>query len=202
MFKILSFGIEIVAAAIIILPVFLILKITLFRNTKKSFIFFIFSMYMAAVYVITGLPDVTSIQIDLSFSFVPVIGMISDIKNSILNVILFIPLGLILPFLHNKFRQLKYTVLFGSCLTIIIETMQIFTFRLTDINDIITNLTGTVIGYYISFKSINKLEFLAVKKQSKNTIYIVCITVFIVMFFFQPFVSDSFWDLFFYTAIT
>ena len=89
MFRIFSFVIGIASAAIILLPVFIILKIILFRNTNDSIIFFIFSMYIAAVYIITGLPDITSVQTDLSFSFVPVIGMISDVKNSILNVILF-----------------------------------------------------------------------------------------------------------------
>ena len=202
MLRILSFVIGIISAAVILLPVFLILKIMIFRNIGDSVIYFIFSIYMAAVYVITGLPDVTSIQIDPSFNFVPVIDMISDIKNSILNVVLFIPLGFMLPFINDRFKQIKYTALFGLCMTFIIEIMQIFTFRLTDINDIITNLAGTVIGYYISMPLIKKLSFLEIKEQKWDKIYIVCGIDFIVIFFFQPFVSNLFWDMIFYNAIT
>lgn len=67
-----------------------------------------------------------------------------------LNVVLFIPIGFILPVLWGKYRQLLPTVLYGLGLSMVIEFSQLFTFyRVTDINDLVMNTIGTVLGWLI-----------------------------------------------------
>ena len=63
------------------------------------------------------------------------------------NILLFIPYGFLFP---PAFRQKKrLTVLFGFLLSLTIEISQLFCDRITDINDIILNTFGIIIGYLL-----------------------------------------------------
>ena len=66
----------------------------------------------------------------------------------ILNVFLFIPLGFLCPMISSKFERIHNTILTGFGLSMLVEISQLFTLhRATDIDDLITNILGTVIGY-------------------------------------------------------
>lgn len=74
------------------------------------------------------------------------------LRSDYLNIIMFMPLGIILPLMWKKYHQFKYTVQFAFFLSLFIEISQLFTrFRATDINDIITNTLGAVLGWFIYF---------------------------------------------------
>jgi glycopeptide antibiotics resistance protein len=77
-----------------------------------------------------------------------------DLKTSLLNILLLIPFGFGLPFITN-FRMKKIVVI-GALFSIVIEFLQLITgfmakitFRIADINDVIFNTTGAVIGYLL-----------------------------------------------------
>ena len=77
-----------------------------------------------------------------------------DIKTSFLNILLLIPFGFGLPFITN-FRMKKIAVI-GALFSIVIEVSQFITgfvakitFRIADINDVIFNTVGIVIGYIL-----------------------------------------------------
>lgn len=76
--------------------------------------------------------------------------------NVVGNIFMFIPLGLLLPILYDRFKNIKTTVIVGCYISIFIEFTQIFLPRSTDIDDIILNTFGTFIGYLL-FLVINKL---------------------------------------------
>lgn len=80
----------------------------------------------------------------------------------ILNIFLFIPLGFLCPLISKHYQNLKHTFFIGFGLSIFIEIVQLFTlYRATDIDDLITNVIGAMIGYWC-FRFIHKL---AVKKS-------------------------------------
>ena len=80
-----------------------------------------------------------------------------------LNILLFIPLGFLLPIINKAYAQIKKVVLLGGGLSLIIEISQLFTlFRATDINDLIANTLGAVMGW-LCFVFILKFGF----KQSR-----------------------------------
>ncbi len=113
------------------------------------------------------------------------------IINEMLNIIMFIPLGFFLPIIWNEeFNSLKRTTIFSFGLSCIIEILQIFTFRLTDIDDLITNTIGAIIGYYIALYIIKKIPLnISSSKEkisSKVEIGILLTYVFAVMFFILP----------------
>lgn len=71
------------------------------------------------------------------------------------NIILFIPLGFFLPAVFRTNRKAYKTILIIFATTFSIEFFQYFIGRLTDIDDIITNLLGGIIGYMI-FKTMDR----------------------------------------------
>lgn len=194
MYRILITCFEVALAAIVIIPVFLIMGKTLFHNRKKTIYYIVFALYLAAVYHLVGLPCIQYLQLDLSVHLIPFVGMISDWKNSILNIFLFVPLGIFLPLLFEKFRSMKRTVLFGTCMTFLIELLQIFTFRATDINDIATNIIGTCLGYLIASIISKKAPQIMITDKTNYEVFVVCGIVFAIMFFIQPFISGFFWN--------
>ncbi len=78
------------------------------------------------------------------------------ITEKIPNILLFIPLGFFLPLTLGKFRTFKQTTLSALGLTCCIEFSQYFIGRSADIDDVITNFIGSVIGYGI-YKIAEKL---------------------------------------------
>ena len=91
------------------------------------------------------------LKIEVTVNIIPFIYMIPDFANACLNVLLFIPFGFFLPTLWEKFRNVKSTILVGLLTTLFVEISQLFTGRATDIDDVITNIFGTIIGYYIAY---------------------------------------------------
>ena len=73
------------------------------------------------------------------------------IVNLAANMLMFIPMGMALPILFSeKFNKLWKTTLFVASLVIVVEIIQFVTFcGSADIDDLILNTLGCVIGYGI-----------------------------------------------------
>lgn len=66
------------------------------------------------------------------------------------NIFLFMPFGFFCSyFLWNKKRKILKTVQMGLMISFLIEITQLICGRVFDIDDIILNVTGTLVGYYI-----------------------------------------------------
>ena len=189
MYRIYSTGIETAAASAILIPILFLYQIFIFHNIKKTAAYFIFMLYLTAMCFLVGFPSVAGIKIAWSYNFIPLYGMLTDITNSYLNVLLFIPLGIFVPCLWPEYRSMMKTVGLGLMTSLGIEILQIFTFRATDINDVITNVAGTMIGYLIGkliIKRFPQLNWLGCKERE---LYLLYATVVVVMFFSQPFIQ-------------
>lgn len=187
--------IEATAALILMIPVFLLLNILRFRNSRRTWRYTVFALYLSAVYHIVGLPTVLFLTFDAAWNLIPFLPMVEDLRNSILNVILFVPFGFFLPALWQRYRQMGETLLVGFCASLTIELGQLLTFRVTDINDIITNFLGCFVGY-ILFRIAFLLRRGKIRTSGRNDdLWIILTTVWIVMFFLQPLVSTVFYKL-------
>ena len=189
MYRIYSTGIETAAASMILIPILFLYQIFIFHNIKKTAAYIILILYLTAMCLLVGFPCVTGIKIGWSYNFIPLYGMLNDIINSYLNVLLFIPLGIFVPCLWPEYRSMMKTVGLGLMTSLGIEILQIFTFRATDINDVITNVAGTMIGYLIGgliIKRFSQLNWLGCKERE---LYLLYATVVVVMFFSQPFIQ-------------
>lgn len=190
MYRIYSTGIETAAASAILIPILFLYHIFIFHNIKKTAAYILFSLYLAAICFLVGFPNIAGMRIVLSHNFIPLRGMLTDITNSYLNVLLFIPLGIFVPCLWPEYRSMMKTVGLGLMTSLGIEILQIFTFRATDINDVITNVAGTMIGYLIGrliIKRFPQLNWLGCKERE---LYLLYATVVVVMFFSQPIIQS------------
>lgn len=69
--------------------------------------------------------------------------------NILGNVLLFVPIGFLLPITNKRFNRFKNVVLFGFIFIALIEILQFFTGRSADIDDCIMNIIGVMLGYLI-----------------------------------------------------
>ena len=190
MYRIYSTGIETAAASAILIPILFLYHIFIFHNIKKTAAYILFSLYLAAICFLVGFPNIAGMRIVLSHNFIPLRGMLTDITNSYLNVLLFIPLGIFVPCLWPEYRSMMKTVGLGLMTSLGIEILQIFTFRATDINDVITNVAGTMIGYLIGKLIINRIPQLKWLGCKERELYLLYVKVGGVMFFSQPFIQS------------
>jgi len=142
-------------------------KDTLFVNTTM-YIYLCFVLYFTLMPIITSIPFIFNHPYK-PMNLVPFIDVLSSrgdfIRQVGLNVIMTIPFGFLFPLTKKENSKFLKTVLYCFLLSLIIELLQPFTFnRSSDITDLITNLTGGIIGYifYLIFRPLtNKiLEFI------------------------------------------
>lgn len=115
------------------------------RGRKGGFLLFV--LYLAAVFSVTGTPSLFHLTFDPNLELVPFGDLLASPMGYILNVILFLPLGVFLPLLWEKGRSGKAVLLAGFGLSLCIELLQLFNSRATDVNDLITNTLGALLGY-------------------------------------------------------
>lgn len=187
--------VEIMLAVIVLVPVFGVLHKTRFHNTKKTAFYFLFAVYLSAVYLFVGMPTVQFIRFELSLTWIPFLPMIADLKNTVLNVVLFVPLGMLLPFLWRKYNTLKATALCGFGMSLAIELLQILTYRATDVNDVIANTVGTVLGYILFRAVLSVFPSAAKLAGRKNEVAVIMASVIFVMFFIQPCLAAVFYKI-------
>lgn len=136
----------------------------LFINTVM-YIYLSFVLYFTLMPIITALPFMFNHPYD-HMNMTPFIdvtlGRGDFYRQVTLNVIMTVPFGILFPLFDRKEKRFLKTVFFTFLLSFTIEILQplINGFRSSDITDIITNVTGGIIGYviYLIFKPLaNKI---------------------------------------------
>lgn len=98
------------------------------------------------------------------------------LKDDILNVIIFIPLGLYVSFFVEEKKALK-TLLITICLSLVLEVFQLFSLIGSfATKDIITNALGGMLGY-LAYRLIYKRDNPPLKIMILNIISLVVILV-------------------------
>lgn len=204
MLRFLSIGIDCISSIIFVIPAIIILRYLILRqrNFNQFIAILIFALYSIAVFSVVGVPAVGTFKVDFGFNFIPLIDIVNSpleyTKNTILNIILFIPLGFFVPTIWKNYRSIKTMFFMGLALSVCIEILQVFTFRLTDIDNLITNTIGTVIGYYIGKSCSFKLPLKFVDNKEYVIQYepiIILAVMLLIGVFLKPIVSSGIWDI-------
>lgn len=123
-------------------------KTKAFKN-GDCFLQYLFTVYMIFVGIVTGIFsfDAWGLHGAHNYNLIPFTG--EDLSYIILNVLLFLPMGVFLPLICRKEKVgLKKTVIIILFLSLFIECIQFFFVgRLADIDDLIANTFGGMIGY-------------------------------------------------------
>lgn len=113
---------------------------------------YIFLLYIWMVFRVTGVGVLGDILIrkgvlqDGSVNLKPfdVVGI-----GYVLNIVMCMPLGFLLPLIWKECRNLKRAAVTGLLFSVVIEASQLLNFRATDIDDLTANVAGTIIGYLL-----------------------------------------------------
>ncbi len=185
-------GLEVAVAGFLLLPIFWMMKKFQFHSTIRTVLYFLFALYLVGVISVVGLPNITYIRFEPNVNLIPFRDMMAGSIATVLNVVMFIPLGFFLPLLWLPYRSAVKTVLFGFSLSLAIELLQMFTFRATDVNDLITNTLGALIGWLLGRLAGQQLPSLAGHRSGKDLAAIFsCVAA--IMFFVQPLLLNLIW---------
>ena len=160
---------------------------------------FIFCYYLIGILTMTGIGKLKAFEPTLVL--VPFRDMISGPIDTILNIILFVPLGFFLPLLYKKYGHIGSVALVSFLLSLSIEIVQMFGRGATDINDLITNTVGACLGFFI-YQLLSKLvsKELCRKFQSYNInegteLLFFIIYSFVIMVTIQPIIISTLFHL-------
>lgn len=164
----------------------------------KEIISFLFVIYICMVVAVTLFPLPIGFPSNLenlnrSVNIIPFASIIKDInqigsaydgdalfmiglivRNVGGNILLLMPLGFLAPILWDKYKKFKNTILLGFSISASIELLQLIQSlfsgvgRITDIDDVICNVLGSIVGYCI-YKILLKLSTkFNIRKSEKN----------------------------------
>ena len=109
-----------------------------YGNIKE---FFVFSNFIPLKTVYDYIEKIINNRINLDTAIVNLVG----------NLIVFLPMGCFLPFMFEKMRRFKKTILLVLGIVLFIELAQIILgLGSFDIDDIIFNVGGAMIGYALA----------------------------------------------------
>jgi glycopeptide antibiotics resistance protein len=159
----------------------------------------LFVCTLAGIFSVTGLPTMKYHVTEISLNVIPMVDILHSPLQYLLNVLLFIPVGFLLPLLWEKYGDWKHVLAFGGFLTVFVEIAQVFTFRTTDIDDLLTNLLGAALGFLMVRSLSGKLKIPVSigwneKSRAIDEPWIILILVFLIYFFIEPYWSGFFWD--------
>ena len=195
MYRIYAAAIETAAASIFIIPLIGFYGKYISLSIEKICSYILFALYLTAVLALVGFPSLYDIQMDFTANLVPFVPMAADFGNTCLNILLFIPMGIFLSVFWDKYRESRAVLAFTFRVTVFIELSQFFTFRTTDINDIIANTAGTLIGYGFSRVFTRNFTQKIMIVTSTKELYFICVAVVFIMFFIQPLSSFYLWEI-------
>lgn len=168
--------ISFIIIAIIFIIIWTIYRIRVFKksesfNKKREVFISLFFIYFLILVNLTIFKQgmlMLDFEKRVSVNFIPVVATVQMFKNNfygismafynvIGNILLFIPLGFGIPLFFSSKNKIGKVILYGSIASLTIEVLQYFTSRnITDVDDIIFNTLGAVLGF-IAFNVIYNL---------------------------------------------
>lgn len=178
-------GIEREFAIIIGIPLIIIIEVFRYLKNKKTnkrfwnskeVALILLDLYIVALVSVTLLPFYARMQVKPTANVIPVFNTIKGMTNTPSNMISFMirfwvinifgnlillaPLATLAPMISKKYRNIKSVVLLCFLVSILIEFLQYISMyfgnvRAVDIDDVILNTLGALIGFTI-FKLLNK----------------------------------------------
>ena len=186
-------------------PFILIYHILMLKKHKKAqkrgvfphiIAAYVFCFIVSFVFSATGIPDTESFRLYMMrVSLTPFV--IENNEQLLLNILLFVPFGFFAPLLWKRFQNIFRTFFLGFFFSLFIEVSQLFCHRVSDIDDLIMNTIGTLIGFVLFW--ILKLIipglgnfFCKGSVFKKSEIYCYVAIIFITSFFLRPLVHRIF----------
>ena len=151
--------IDIMSGAVIALPLTWLFLAYCKTLSRSRFLWAsLFTLYLCAMFDRVGIPAIQYCTWHPAVNLIPFTDE-KDLRfflQVVLNAVLFLPFGFLLPVLWRKCRSWKSTVAAGFLTSLGIEILQLFCYRATDVDDLIMNTLGTFLGYIIAWACFHK----------------------------------------------
>lgn len=182
-------------ALLLIIPIYISMLIVGLKakiSLSKHILFFIISCYITLVIAVTLFPlpiskefiELMRVQTISANNFIP-FNSINDLlsnssvsiilRNILGNIVLLLPFGFFLPCLSKKLNYIRRVFIGSLIFSMIIESSQFiislilgYSYKVTDIDDLILNVIGGILGYAI-FKLCSMIFKLDNSKPKINT---------------------------------
>lgn len=128
----------------------------------RRILIILFGLYLTMIFAITVSPVYGFLRVPFGnhINLVP-FEVLKTLQSAPLNffgnIVMFIPLGFMLVMLSKKCWQLHITIMFGAGISLLIEVIQLWETRGTDIDDLILNSLGTFLGYCLAIACLKNL---------------------------------------------
>ena len=177
----------------IVLSVLLIIRIAYFKNSKKKFILHkevVLLFFVAYVLILFQLVTYSGNEY-IGMNLVPFkeilrydIGTDAFFRQVIGNIFLFMPFGFFVTYYVN-IKKISTMFLMTVGVSLVIEVVQYFIGRSFDIDDIILNVTGGILGFmvYVALDAIKERLPAFFQKDFFYTILSILFVAFIVLYF-------------------
>lgn len=156
MFAVLAFGYEFLTEFLPFLIVMLLLQkkreCDSLRSKRYYILPILFALYIMAVFHVTGAgtvyeaKNITLQWIKERINLIPFSDEISTV-GYLLNAVMMVPYGFLVPLMWKSMDKLWRIVLGSFCFSFLIEVSQLLNHRGTDVDDLIMNTLGAVIGF-------------------------------------------------------
>ena len=150
--------VDVLSAAVVAVPlVWLYQRCRGERGWTRYVLSGLFVLYLCEMFDVVGIPAIQYIRWEPNISLIP----FSDETHwlgvqRVLNAVMFAPLGFLLPVLWRGCRKWSVTTLAGFLLSLTIEILQMFCFRATDVDDLLMNTLGALLGYFLAWLFFHK----------------------------------------------
>lgn len=166
-------------------------------SRAQTFWKLVLALYLAAVYNVAGAPELPYISPRFNINLVPFWDITNGVRaylvNSGLNILLFVPLGFILPLLWKEFRSRRTMCFTGFLLSLGIELAQLLNYRISDVDDLIMNTLGAWLGYELLMLLSRSRKKLLIQEQADGRkIFLAILGVVVtVMFALRPYITRA-----------
>ena len=151
--------IDLMCGAVFALPFAWLFMAYCKNGSRKRFLLIsLFTLYLCKMFDVVGIPAVQYFRWGPAINLIP----FGDEKNLRfflqlgLNAVMFMSFGFMLPVLWEKCRTWSSTLLAGFFTSLAIEIIQLFSFRATDVDDLIMNTLGAGLGYFAAWLFFHK----------------------------------------------
>lgn len=154
-------------------------------NIYEEILSLIFIVYVLCLFHVVSYQDVnygTNNFIPFKEMFRYDVGSYKFIKNIVGNILLFLPYGFFVSY-YLKNKKVYPILILSGIVSFTIETVQYYIGRVFDIDDIILNVIGAIIGYLL-YKLFSKLTKL-IKGEGMVNILVILVIIIILLFVFD-----------------
>lgn len=111
-------------------------------------------IYVFAVFYVTNVGtiyDLMTAQVDEMIERINLIPFSRSIHTIgyILNIVMFVPFGFGVPLICKDMRNLPRLLFSAASFSLLIEVTQLFSYRGSDVDDLVINTLGAFVGYFI-----------------------------------------------------